>query len=257
MKSIDCMSAEGKLDFGKSRMRNEKFTLIELLVVVAVIGILASLLLPALGQARQKALMSQCVNNMKQISLGIYMYADDNDSFLMPAESGNYTWDDYTFDYFGVELTEAEKASDTPDDRSGFNILQCPADNITRLGNRITRSYATNSWAQSGILPVFARDNTSDKISAPRSLGDLPIPVDTILFAEYVFDANGIGNPGKSYIDGNAAMNWATITDDEKANANHHNNGFKNPILFADGHLVPRYMPNTTANSYYLWSSKR
>jgi len=235
----------------------KKFTLIELLVVVAIIGILASLLLPVLSKARGQATLTVSLNNMKQLFPVTEMYADDNDSFLMPAESGNYTWDDYSLVYFGVNLTEVEKASDTPDDRSGFDILRCPADSITRLGNRVTRSYSANSWAGSNIPPVFARDNVSNKISAPRTLAELPTPVDTILFAEFVFDANGIGNPGKSYIDGNAAMDWATITDDDRANANHHNNGFKNPILFSDGHIKPMYMPNTTANSYYLWSSKR
>ena len=56
-----------------------KFTLIELLIIVAIIGILASLLVPALGKARAKARMAVCIKNMKQISLGIMMYCDSND----------------------------------------------------------------------------------------------------------------------------------------------------------------------------------
>ena len=62
---------------GKKELK--KFTLIELLVVVAIIGILASLLLPALAKARQATKRAVCISNMKQIGVGLALYQNDHD----------------------------------------------------------------------------------------------------------------------------------------------------------------------------------
>ncbi len=61
------------------------FTLIELLVVIAIIAILAAILFPVFARAREKARQTTCLSNVKQITLGILMYAQDYDEMLVPA----------------------------------------------------------------------------------------------------------------------------------------------------------------------------
>ncbi|MRR10416.1 type II secretion system protein, partial [bacterium] len=80
---------------GSAQWRDRRpaaFTLIELLVVIAVIAVLASLLLPALGRAKELARSTQCLGQMRQISLAIRLYADAHNDEFPRSQHSAFTW---------------------------------------------------------------------------------------------------------------------------------------------------------------------
>lgn len=176
------------------------FTLIELLVVIAIIAILAAILFPVFARAREKARQTSCLSNMKQIGLGIMMYANDYDEtlppFLMPY-GGN--WAARGLGYFDLiqPYVQNVQVYQCPSHRHPFNWQRSEMPNSEGYwGVTATLSYGVAP--SNGVITDLLDSNTPWTYSGTGTyLADIRQPANTVLLMEttnpYVDSAERLG----------------------------------------------------------------
>ncbi|QOJ13451.1 MAG: prepilin-type N-terminal cleavage/methylation domain-containing protein [Planctomycetia bacterium] len=129
-----------------SRPTHGAFTLIELLVVIAVIALLLSLLLPALGRAREAGRSAKCLSNLRQVLVACRVYADDNRGWGPALGEPYLALPNWALVVQRYSLREGA----TPEQLySAASVLVCP-DTALLYGREMTRTYAANATGLAG-----------------------------------------------------------------------------------------------------------
>jgi len=183
------------------RTRRPAFTLIELLVVIAIIAILAAILFPVFAQAREKARMTSCLSNMKQIGLSLMMYTQDYDEtfpYIRFKADTTYVWRNAIRPYLKSQGVLA-----CPSNPFSHPIAGHPSTaNPPKLGDNaegwqsepsltMPISYAMNSCA----VTWNGADTASGKKSPPPTMATFVRPAVTIIICENQWPTSDVHGP--------------------------------------------------------------
>ena len=219
-------------------MSSKKFTLIELLVVIAIIAILAAMLLPALSAARESAKTSNCLGNLKTLALGMTIYTDQYDGWLVTAQtktSNGGGGHDRICKALGFEPTGGPQMARSKSDYASFF---CPSE-ATGFGLHSSylfnyTHYGINTWAcgQAYLdLDKLSYKNPNAENLLPRTIGSIADPAR----AKSILDTANMQSPCITWVSDVGDRHGGAVEGPLNGKLRVYDNGTTNSA-FLDGH---------------------
>jgi prepilin-type processing-associated H-X9-DG protein len=216
---------------------------VELLVVIAIIGILAAMVFPVFAQARETARRSVCMSNLKQLSLAMLMYCDDNDGSFVPAQSP-----DNLMRWHGVRLTTEDpfvpEWGPLWEYMKNRDLKRCPSfdpANEDQGFEQGTGGYGYNSQYVGG-----SPASDLDAMCVPAKQSSISDPTGTIMLADTAFmDCEGYMFE-YSFVEAPFYAVWGSPTN---PSIHFRHNGLAN-VAWCDGHVTKEPMTMTHSSGW-------